>query len=151
EERFNSHIVSMVILTDQNPRWRPRRYVAGRFPAPDKPEESQQPAQASKKKHRRRYLDERTLHFLTVKLIDYRSQEAELEALDNPMGLFVVAHLEAMRTRKDAGAREQVKLRLLRNLRQRKMDLEDARFWHTCLDWFLQLPRGRELAIRQEI
>jgi hypothetical protein len=141
EERFDAHVVSMVLLTDENPSWRPRRYVAGQFPVDSGP--------GGKK--RRRYLDERTLRFLTVKLIDFRGREAELEALDNPMGLFVVAHLEALRTRQDPEAREQVKLRLIRNLRQRKMDEEDSRLWLSCLDWFLQLPQERERALRQEL
>src|SRR5262249_51798577 len=138
-------------LTDENPNWRPSRYVAGQFPVPSAPPEGQQVAPAPGGKKRRRFLDERTLRFLTVKLIDFRGQEAELEALDNPMGLFVVAPLEALRTRNDPQAREQVKLRLIRNLRQRKMDLEDARLWLDCLDWFLQLPRERELTLKQEL
>ncbi len=152
EERFNAHVVSLVLLTDENPTWRPRRYVSGLFPVPGKPGEEEQPSTQDGNKPRcRRYLDERTLGFLTVKLIDFRGQEAQLEALDNPMGLFVVAHLEALRTRNDAEAREQVKLRLLRNLRQRKMDVEDVRLWLTCLDWFLQLPEERERALRLEL
>jgi hypothetical protein len=83
--------------------------------------------------------------------IDFRGREAELEALENPMGLFMVARQEAMRTRQDAAAREQVKLRLIRNLRQRKMDPNDHRFWFACLDWLLRLPREREQAVRQEL
>ena len=152
EERFNAHLVSLVLLTDKNPHWRPCRYVSGQFPLPSEPiDEQQGPGASGKKKRRQHYLDERTLRFLMVKLIDFRGQEADLEALDNPMGLFVAAHLEALRTRADAQAREQVKLRLIRNLRQRKMDLEDSRFWLDCLDWFLQLPRERELALSQEL
>jgi hypothetical protein len=150
----------MVILTDRNPTWRPRRYVAGLFPVPPKPEEAPQAADpaagpaapgAKGKKRRRRYLDERTLSFLTVKLLDYVGREAELEALENPMGVFVVAHLEALRTRRDPAARQDAKLRLIRNLRQRKMDAADARLWLTCLDWFLRLPDQRELALRREL
>jgi hypothetical protein len=151
EERFNAHIVSMVLLTDENPTWRPRRYVSGLFPIPKKPGEEEETPAPEGKKRRQRYLDERSLGFLTVKLIDFRGQEAELEALDNPVGLVVVAHLEALRTRNDPKAREDVKLRLLRNLRQRKMDVEDARLWLTCLDWFLQLPEERERALRLEL
>jgi hypothetical protein len=150
EERFNSHVVSMVVLTDENLTWRPGRYVAGLFPVQGEPPDERAASSPGGRK-RRRYLDERTLRFLTVKLIDFRGREAELEALENPMGLFVVAHLEAMRTRDDAPAREQAKLRLIRNLRQRKMDLEDARLWLACLDWFLQLPEQRERALAQEL
>jgi hypothetical protein len=150
EERFDAHVVSMVILTDKNPNWRPSCYVAGQFPVPGEPD-GQPAAEPDGKKRRQRYLDERTLRFLTVKLIDFRGKEAELEALDNPMGLFLVAHLEAMRTRNDPQAREQVKLRLIRNLRQRKMDLDDTRLWLDCLDWLLQLPRERELTLGQEL
>jgi hypothetical protein len=86
-----------------------------------------------------------------VKLIDFRGREAELEAMENPMGLFVVAHLEAMRTRTDLSEREQAKLRLLRNLRLRKMDADDFRFWERCFDWFLQLPRERDRVLWDEL
>jgi hypothetical protein len=152
EERFDAHVVSLVILTDKNPGWRPSCYVAGQFPVESNPgEEQPQSEQPGKRRKRRRYLDERTLRFLTVKLIDFRGREAEREALENPMGLFVVAHLMALATRKDPEAREQGKLRLLRNLRTRKMDAEDARLWLACLDWFLQLPAEREVAIAQEL
>ncbi len=149
EERFDAHVVSMVILTDENPQWRPCRYVSGQFPSQREPDGEQQPSGVRKRSQR--YLDERTLCFLTVKLIDFCGREGELEALDNPMGRFIVAHLEALRTRNDRQAREGVKLRLIRNLRQRKMDLEDTRLWLDCLDWFLQLPEEREQALRQEL
>ncbi len=36
---------------------------------------------------------------------------------------------EGLRTRQDLKAREQSKFRLFRNLRERKMDVEDTRFW----------------------
>jgi hypothetical protein len=151
EERFNAHVVSLVLLTDENPQWRPRCYVSGQFPVPTKPGEQPDADAGGKKRRRQRYLDERTLRWLMVKLIDFRGHEAELEALDNPMGVFVVAHLEAMRTRKDAEARQQAKLRLLRNLRQRKMDEEETRFWLTCIDWFLQLSEERQQALYREL
>src|SRR5262249_10264906 len=107
EERFNAHVVSMVLLTDNSPKWRPRCYVAGQFPVLPRPEAEQQAPCPGRKKRRVRYLDERGLRFLTVKLIDFRGKEAELEALDNLMGLFVVGHLEALRTRRDPEAREE--------------------------------------------
>ena len=101
EERFNAHVVSMVVLTDENPRWRPCRYVSGQFPVETEPGQKQESLPANQQRRRQHYLDERTLRFLTVKLIDYRGREAKLEAMENPMGLFLVAHLEALRTRTD--------------------------------------------------
>lgn len=134
EERFGCHVTSLVVLTDTNPRWRPSRYVSGCFPAGG-----------------RRFRDERTLRFLTVKLIDFEGREAELEAGENPVGLFLVAHLTALRARKDIERRAAVKLRLLLNLRQRKMTADDVQFWERCFDWLLQLPEAHDRAIWDEL
>ncbi len=43
EERFAAHIVSMVILTDENPQWRPGLYVSGQFPVPSEPSGEHEP------------------------------------------------------------------------------------------------------------
>ena len=105
EDRFEQPVISMAILVDDDPDWRPTRYVAGFYPIKDRSARENDP-EGKPARRRRRYRAERTLRFLTVKLLDFRGREAELEALDNPMGLFVVANLEAMRTRDDeAGTR----------------------------------------------
>jgi hypothetical protein len=101
EDRFGQPVASLAILVDEDPNWRPTRYVAGFYPIKRRPtqEEQGQGPDTPMRPRRRRYRAERTLRFLMVKLIDFRGREAELEALDNPMGLFVVAHLEGLRTR----------------------------------------------------
>jgi len=134
EDRFGLPVVSMALLVDDDAEWRPNCYVSGLYPV-------------RTRSGRKRYLDERRLRFLTVKVLDYKGREAELEAEDNPMGLFVLAHLEAGRTRKDEEERARVKLRLLLRLREKKMAPEDKALWARFIDWFLQLPKAREEAV----
>lgn len=127
EDRLGQHVVSLVILIDDDPDWRPGEYVASQYGCT------------------------RTLTFPVVKLLDYRGREAELEAGANPVGLFVVAQLESRRTRDDPPARAAVKLRLIENLHARKMDEEDLRQWYRYLDWLLALPEELEAQLWDEI
>ena len=150
EVRYGQHVTSLVVLTDTNTDWRPSEYVSGNFPIEEaeeqeKPEEPVKKGKRGKKqeKKRVRYHDEKCLKFLMVKLIDFEGREKELEADLNPMGVFIVAHLTALRALRKPDRLKIVaaaKERLLLNLRQRKMTPDDVQFWEHCLDWFLELP-----------
>jgi hypothetical protein len=120
EERFQQHVVSLVILLDDDPDWRPDRYVASQYGC------------------------ERTLIFRTQKVLDWQGKENELEFADNPVGLFVLAQLESKRTRDDAEERARVKLRLILRLHERKMEADQLRHWYRYLDWLLPLPKELE-------
>lgn len=115
-DRFGLPPESLVILADDDPRWRPARYEVA--------------------------LDytRLTFEFEPVKLLDWAGREEALRDHENPMGLFVLAHLEAMRTRKDVEERARVKLDLLLRLAARRLDEEETRLWYRYLDWFLDLP-----------
>src|SRR5947208_2928746 len=59
------------------------------------------------------------IDFEPVKLLDYASREAELEASANPFATLTLAHLKAMETHGDPASRQLWKLRLVRNLYER--------------------------------
>jgi hypothetical protein len=117
---------ALVILADGDRKWKPRTY--------------------------RVVLKRTTLtfRFEPVKLLDYAGKEDWLAAHENPVGLFVLAHLEALRTAGDDEERGRVKLGLLVALAERKMDEEDTRQWYRFLDWMLELPHERDAEVYRQ-
>lgn len=120
EDRFGLPAEMIVILTDDDPTWRPNAYRVGLLRTTC------------------------TFTFEPIKLIDWIGREEELQRDNNPMGLFLLAHLYSLRTRQDISARVGHKFALIRNLRQRKMNGEEVRHWYRYLDWFLGLPVPQE-------
>jgi hypothetical protein len=118
DDRFGGPPESLVVLADDDPNWRPTTYEV------------------------RLHYVKMTFEFEPVKLLDWAGREQELRDHPNPMGLFVLAHLEARRTQKDDAERARVKLDLLVRLAARKLDDEETRQWHRFLDWFLDLPEA---------
>ncbi|WP_042688382.1 hypothetical protein [Candidatus Glomeribacter gigasporarum] len=92
-DRYRLPIITMAILTDDSPTWRPDRYQIN---ACD--------------------LSILDFQFFPKKLLDYQGQEPELLEMDNPFGTVVVAHLSALATRPDPEARYQHKFSLTRRL-----------------------------------
>jgi hypothetical protein len=115
-DHFREPPEALVILGDDDPDWRPRQYAV-----------------------RLRY-SQLTFEFEPVKLLDWVGRKQELLDNKNPMGLFVVAHLEAQRTHGDEQERARVKLDLLLRLAARRLDEDETRQWYRYLDWFLNLP-----------
>src|SRR5260363_296342 len=93
-DRYRLPIITMAILTDDSPTWRPDRYQIN---ACD--------------------LSILDFQFFPKKLLDYQGQEPELLEMDNPFGTVVVAHLSALATSPDPEARYQHKFSLTRRLR----------------------------------
>jgi len=92
--RYKTEVVNLAILTDVNKKYRPKAHRAIKWG--------------------RRLLFE----FPTIKLIDYNSQWAELEADPNPFAIVVMAHLKAQKLKKPS-ERMSWKLILIRMLYER--------------------------------
>jgi hypothetical protein len=93
----------------------------------------------------------RILTFLTVKVLEYRGKEAELEADPNPVGLFVVAHLEGLRLEKDKPELAKVKQRLILNMRRRGMTPQEVGQWHIYFDWLMRLDDRYDERMMEEV
>jgi hypothetical protein len=117
---------ALIILADEDRDWRPTRYEVALVHTT------------------------LTFTFQPVKLLDWRPRLEELRTGENLAGLFVVAHLEALRTAKDVKGRADVKLGLLLNLAERKLDEEDTRVWYKLLDLLLDLPPETDRAVYLE-
>jgi hypothetical protein len=116
-DRYGREVISLAILADDDPHWRPSRYESARWGF--------------------RSLTE----FPVVKLLDYAPKYQELEADPNPFAVVVLAQLKAMETRRSPAERHVWKVRLVKGLYDRRMEPEDVRRLFDFIDWVLELPQ----------
>jgi len=118
--QHNKPVVSLAILTDNNPRWRPEQYLdelAGceiRFKYP------------------------------VIKVLDYADRWEELETSDNPFASVLMAQLRAIQTRKNASARYEARWDITRRLYERGYNKEQIRDIFAFMDWIMHLPKRLE-------
>jgi hypothetical protein len=124
---YNHTVVSLAVLGDEQPDWRPQRFQYGRWGC------------------------EAGIHFPVVKLLDYQAQEAALETDPNPFAAVVLAHLKTQETRPDAEARRSWKVRLVKGLYQRGLSPEQVRELFRLLDWMMDLPEALDNLFWQEM
>jgi hypothetical protein len=117
---FRQPAVSVAILCDANPKWRPNQYS---FSVPQ---------------------TSMNFEFGTVKLLDYNDHWAELEASQNPFAWVVMAQLKMMETKQDKPTRKIWKMRLVRRLYESGYNQGDVLNLFRFLDWLLKLPKGLE-------
>ena len=125
-EKSGSFVVSIAILADRSRNWWPPPYRAEQYGV------------VVGLKYRR------------WKLLRQRSRVEALRAAENPVAIFILAALEAKRTRRADPAREAAKLELIRLLRERRMEDDEARYWYRYIDWLLPLvPEAQRRFIEQ--
>jgi hypothetical protein len=126
-QRYNRTVVSLAVLADDEPAWRPARHenelwgwsVRMTWPA--------------------------------VKLLDYAARAAELERSKNPFAHVVLAHLKALETRNDPQDRRTWKFRLVRGLYERGFRKEDVRQLLRLVDWLVELPPSLQADFQREV
>jgi hypothetical protein len=126
-DHYDREVISLAILADDDPAWRPGRYEYARWGFRTSTE------------------------FPIVKLLDYAPKCQELEADPNPFAVVVLAHLKALETRRSPAERRAWKVRLVKGLYERGMDPEDVRRLLWFIDWVLELPEPLERRFREEI
>jgi hypothetical protein len=114
---------SLAILIDRDPKWRPRSYREEAWGAG------------------------KWFRFPCVKVLDWADRLEELERHPNPVALFVLAHLLGQATRKKPDERVKEKVRLLRLLGERKLEVDEQARWFRWFDWLLPLPKERNLQV----
>ncbi len=120
-DRYARDIASLAVLADTTADWRPDRFEIGCWGS------------------------RLGIRFPSVKLLDYRSRQGELETDDNPFATVVLAHLAAQETHGDAQARYRRKLKLTRRLYERGLSRQRIIDLYRFLDWILRLPDDLEL------
>ncbi len=101
-DRYNRPVASLVVLADDEPGWRPTEFQSRLFGC------------------------ESGIRFPTVKLLDFATREAELEASTNPFSKVVLAYLKARETHSNPADRHVWKLRLVRGLYDRGFTAKDV-------------------------
>ena len=120
-DRYQKSIVSVAILADDNPKWHPKSY------------ERESP------------YNQLSFKFASIKLLDYTHQEESLKKDDNPFALVVLAHLAALKTKKQPEKRFTAKKNLTRALYDRGFSKEYIIDLFHFIDWILTLPEPLEL------
>jgi hypothetical protein len=126
-DRYDKEVISLAILADDDPSWRPSQYGYGRWGF------------------------HAGIAFPTVKLLDYAGKAQALEANPNPFALLVVAHLKTLETRESPADRQAWKVRLVKALYQRGMDAENVRHLFRFIDWLMDLPPALDELFWQDI
>ncbi len=126
-ERYNAPVASFVILTDDDPDWRPAEYRQELFGT------------------------ETIFRFKAAKLLDYEMRWAELEANPNVFAVMAMAHLRVIRTRRDLGARLNWKLELTKLLYERGYDKLTVLKVFKFLDWLMWLPKEMQQQYKDEL
>ncbi len=124
---FNQEPISLAILCDSDPDWRPNQY---RFITPGSSLE---------------------FNFTAVKLLDYRSRWDELEASENIFATVVMTHLKAQETKRNPKLRKQWKLTLIKRLYERGYDRSTILNLFAFTDWVMILSGEAKLSFWQEL
>ncbi|MBD2295557.1 DUF4351 domain-containing protein [Anabaena sphaerica FACHB-251] len=125
-DRFAKPAISVAILCDADPKWRPNQYSYN-------------------------YPDTRlNFEFGTVKLLDYQNRWTELEASDNPFATVVMAHLKTQQTSKKPTERKTWKFSLIRRLYEQGLQEKDIRNLYRFIDWVMMLPKALEAEFWQD-
>lgn len=119
-QRFGKHPVSLAILCDNDPKWRPSQY---KFKHPD---------------------TSFVFKFGIVKLLTYLLRWQELESSDNIFAIVVMAHLKMQETEKLPQERKVWKLWLVRQLYEKGLQQQDIRNLYRFIDWIIILPKVLE-------
>jgi len=116
KDRYGQMPVSLAVLGDDAPNWRPSSFHAGRWRCNVQ------------------------FDFPMVKLLDYQQQETQLESDRNPFAAVVLAHLKSIETHGNPEARGEWKFRLVKGLYDRGWTKVQIVRLFQIIDWVLTLP-----------
>lgn len=116
-------ISTLVVLSDDNPQWRPKPFEIGGF---DEHIEC-------------RYV------YRYVKLLDWEGKEDSLLKSQNPFETLIAMHLRARQTRQSSSERFKIKMEIGRYLLEKGLKKDDILGFYTFLDGVMRLPDSLEL------
>ena len=126
-DRYNREVVSLAVLADANPRWRPDTFGYERWGFRTE------------------------IRFPVVKLWDYVDRLEELEKHPNPFAVVVAAHLRTLQTRNNQAQRHALKIKLIKGLYDRGLSANNIRQLFRLIDWLMELPEPWESSFWTEI
>jgi len=126
-DKFRKEVISLALLTDENPNFRPNEYgYAG-------------------------WGFQMLCRYPVVKLIDYRDRLPELETSTNPFAVIIRAYLKTLETAGNVKERYSWKKRFLLELYGSGMKRETILAIQKFIDWMMELPEEQEEELNQEI
>jgi len=126
-DRHKKRVISLAVLADEDPNWRPSSYnyqLGG--------------CRVS-------------LEFPIAKLLDYEPSLSSLETSKNPFAIVVMAHLKSKATKRSPEDRLQWKLSLVRILLESGLSRQDIRQLFRFIDWIMVLPEELAISFKTEI
>jgi len=126
-DQRQEYVVSLAILGDDNPGWRPDRFGWEVWDC------------------------EVGIRFPVVKLWEYNERWGELEGSSNPFAVVVMAHLKTKATRRSPADRLHWKTYLVRRLFERGYERRDVLELFRFIDWMLTLPAELEEKFQIEL
>ncbi len=124
---YNQTVVSLAVLCDDRPEWRPTTFAYGHWGCRTE------------------------LTFRVAKLLDHAQDLEALERDSNPFAAVVLAHCQALETRRDPVNRRLGKLRLVKGLYRGNWSKEDVRRLFRLMDWIMTLPEELEESFRAAV
>ncbi|HHC25149.1 MAG TPA: cytosolic protein, partial [Desulfobacterales bacterium] len=110
-ELYERPVVSLAVLADDNPKWRPTSYSRGLWGCTTR------------------------FRFLMVKILSYRRRLKFLRESDNPFAVVVLVHLRTMETKKNDQKRFRYKIELTKELYRRGFSRTDIINLYRFTDW----------------
>lgn len=126
-DRHKLPVVSLAILGDEEPTWRPQEFGYELWGYEIK------------------------LRFPTVKLLDYEADWAALEQSKNPFAVVVMAHLKAKSTQRYPNTRLRWKIDLVKALYAKQLPRREIVELFRFIDWVMVLPEKYELRFEREL
>ena len=100
-DRYHHPALSIAVLTDEDPDWRPSLYQHQVFKGA-----------------------KLQFEFAVIKLLDYATEVSALQTQSNPFGIIIWAHLESQKTRQKSDQRLKIKLLITRALYEHGYNLD---------------------------
>ncbi len=126
-DHYNRPVVSLAILADPQPAWRPNKFSWELWGC------------------------QVGIQFPMIKLLDYADKWPELESNNNPFATCTMAHLKTMETKGDVAARRRWKVILARRLYDQGKDKKYILNLFRFIDWIMNLPDDQEKSFWEEI
>ena len=127
EDRYGQPVLSVAILADDDPRWRPTYYENELLGC------------------RLRF------DFPVCKLLDFKGNWTALEASENLAAAIIMAHLRAMETRRDMNRRFEYRWEITRAVYERGYGRKEVWELLRLIDWLLTLPEELKLEYRNRV
>ena len=127
KDKYNHQVVSLGVLADNDPDWRPSQY------------------------HEELWGCSVYFNFPIVKIIDFNDKWEMLEKSDNPFAVAVMAHLKTMETKKNTKNRLNWKIELTKMLYKKGYSREKIFNLYRFIDWIMVLPEKNDETYHHEV